>query len=303
MAVPGSSSWVDEGARTNSYIPSLRERLLAPWRIVQSNTFAVIGFSIITAVMGIAVAGPWVAPYGPYDLNLDSTSQPPSIRYLLGTDQFGQDILSRVIYAGQIDLLIAVCAVAVSMVTGTLIGAIAGYIGGLADEAIMRLMDILQSFPRFIFAMGIAYAVGPGITTVIVATSVLNVPAYGRLMRAMILSAKQSQYAMAARGSGLGHWSILVRHLAPNCMAPIFVQSTLHLGWAILEGAGLSFIGLGVEPGKAEWGVMVALGLQEFLQGHWWIYFFPGMAIAITVLGFNLIGDGLQEILDPRRKT
>ncbi len=300
MAVSESTSLGH--ALSNSEMPTLRESVLARWHLVRSNSFAVVGFAIVTAVMVLAVVGPWVVPFGPYDLDLASTSLRPSTRHLLGTDQFGQDILSRIIYAAHTDIFIAVSAVGVSVVTGTLIGAVSGYIGQLPDEVIMRLMDILQSFPRFIFAMGIAYAVGPGIATVIVATSVLNIPAYARLMRAMILSAKQSQYATAARGSGFGHWTILVRHLIPNCMAPIFVQCTLHLGWAILEGAGLSFIGLGVEPGKAEWGVMVALGLQEFLQGHWWTYFFPGMAIGITVLGFNLVGDGMQEILDPRRR-
>lgn len=303
MAEPGSTGRIYREVLSNSYTPSLREKLLASWHIVSGNPASLVGICLVTVVAVLSLVGPWVVPFDPYDLNLDSSSESPSLIHLLGTDQFGQDILSRIICAGQIDLFIAVSAVCVSMVTGTLIGAIAGYIGRLADEVIMRLMDILQSFPRFIFAMGIAFAVGPGIATVVVATSVLNIPAYARLMRAMILSAKQSQYAMAARGIGFGHWTILVRHLIPNCMAPIFVQSTLHLGWAILEGAGLSFIGLGVEPAKAEWGVMVALGLQEFLQGHWWIYFFPGMAIAITVLGFNLIGDGLQQILDPRRKA
>lgn len=283
--------------------PPMRERLREAWYSLRSNPTAMIGLVIILIVVISAVAAPVLAPYDPYQLDLSSTSQPSSAAHLLGTDQYGQDILSRIIWAGRIDLFIALSSVIVSMLIGTLLGAVAGYSGGLSDEGTMRFMDILQSFPRFIFAMGIAFAIGPGLTTVIVATSVLNIPAYSRLMRAMILSAKESQYAMAARGIGLGHRAIVLRHLVPNCLAPIFVQATLHLGWAILEAAGLSFIGLGVEPATAEWGVMVSLGLQDFLQGHWWIYTFPGIAIAVAVLGFNLLGDGLQDILDPRRRA
>ena len=193
-------------------------------------------------------------------------------------------------------------AVAASLVIGSVWGAIAGFVGGPVDEATMRTMDILQAFPRFIFAMGVAYALGPGVLTVIVATAALNVPGYARLMRGMILSLKQRQFAMAAKAVGNPPLRVLFRHLLPNSLAPIFVMSTLHCGWAILEAAGLSFIGLGVPVPTAEWGVMINIGLQDFLRGYWWGYTFPGIAIAIAVLGFNLFGDGLDDILDPRRK-
>lgn len=294
---------IRDNIAVGSLRPPRRERLVEAWYSLRQNPTAMIGLAIIIIIVLAAILAPLISPYDPYFINLDATTEAPSAAHLFGTDQFGQDILSRAIWGGRIDLFIALSAVAVSLAIGASIGAVSGYTGGLTDESTMRFMDILQSFPRFIFAMGIAFAVGPGISTVIVATSVLNIPGYARLMRSMMLSAKESQYAMAATSIGAGHRIILLRHLVPNCLAPIFVQSTLQFGWAILEAAGLSFIGLGVEPAKAEWGVMISLGLQDFLQGHWWIYTFPGLAIGATVLGFNLLGDGLQDILDPRRRS
>lgn len=282
--------------------PPLTERLGDVWHALRRNPTVLAGFALVGILLICAFFAPVIAPYEPYGINFDLVAQPPSWKHPFGTDQFGQDILSRVIYGARLDLTIALAAVVISMVVGTIIGAISAYIGGLTDEISMRGMDILQAFPRFIFAMGIAYAIGPGVSTVVIATSVLNIPGYARLMRSVMLSAKSSQYAMAARAIGLPHRQILARHLIPNCLAPIFVQSTLQFGWAILESAGLSFIGLGVETSKAEWGAMIQLGFQDFLQGHWWMYTFPGLAIAVAVLGFNLIGDGLQEILDPRRR-
>lgn len=282
--------------------PPRAERLREIRYSLRSNPTALAGFALIAVLIVCAVFAPIVAPYDPYDVNLDVVALSPSWSHPFGTDQFGRDVFSLVVYGARLDLLIALSAVFVSMSIGTLIGALSAYIGGFADEGAMRSMDILQAFPRFIFAMGIAYAIGPGIGTVIIATSVLNIPGYARLMRTVLLSAKQSQYAMAARAVGARHRIILLRHLVPNCLGPIFVQSTLQFGWAILEAAGLSFIGLGVETSKAEWGALIQLGFQDFLQGHWWIYTFPGLAIGVAVLGFNLVGDGVQDILDPRRR-
>jgi peptide/nickel transport system permease protein len=282
--------------------PPWTDRLQEVWYALRRNPTALFGFGLIGVLLICAIFAPIVAPYEPYGVDFSRAAQSPSWRHPFGTDAFGQDILSRVIFGARLDLLIALAAVVVSMTIGTLIGATSSYVGGLTDEVSMRGMDILQAFPRFIFAMGIAYAIGPGIWTVIIATSVLNIPGYARLMRSVLLSAKQSQYAMAARAIGARHRIILLRHLVPNCLGPIFVQSTLQFGWAILEAAGLSFIGLGVETSKAEWGAMIQLGFQDFLQGHWWIYTFPGLAIGVAVLGFNLIGDGIQDVLDPRRR-
>jgi len=283
--------------------PPRAERFAEIWHALRRNPTALFGLFLILVMVICAVFAPIVAPYKPYGVNFALESQPPSWPHPFGTDAFGQDILSRVIYGARVDLTIAISAVIVSLTIGTLIGAVSAYLGGWTDEISMRLMDILQAFPRFIFAMGIAYAIGTGVSTVVIATSVLNIPGYARLMRSTLLSAKGSQYSMAARSVGAKHRIILFRHLIPNCIGPVFVQSTLQFGWAILEAAGLSFIGLGVETSRAEWGAMIQLGFQDFLQGHWWMYTFPGIAIAVTVLGFNLFGDGLQDVLDPRRRS
>lgn len=269
---------------------------------LRHNPTTVVGLSILIAIMLAGVLAPVIAPYGPLEKNLADTGVPPSGIYWLGTDAYGHDIFSRMLYSARVDLLIAMSAIAVSMFIGSIWGAVAGFVGGPLDEVTMRAMDVLQAFPRFIFAMGVAYALGPGILTVIIATATLNVPGYARLMRGMILSLKKRQFAMAARAIGNPPLRVLFRHLLPNSLAPIFVMSTLHCGWAILEAAGLSFIGLGVPVPTAEWGVMINIGLQDFLRGYWWAYTFPGIAIGITVLGFNLVGDGLDDILDPRRK-
>jgi peptide/nickel transport system permease protein len=282
--------------------PPRSDQLEELWYALKRNPTAILGFILIGVIIFSAIFAPVIAPYPANAVDLPKAAQPPSRDHLFGTDQFGQDIFSRVLFGARIDLQIAVAAVAISLVVGSVFGAVSGYVGGLVDEVAMRGMDILQGFPRFIFAMGIAYALGPGIQTVIIATSVLNIPGYARLMRSSMLSAKTSQYAMAAQSIGSSHRTILFRHLIPNCLTPVFVISTMQFGWAILEAAGLSFIGLGVETSRAEWGAMIQLGFQDFLRGHWWMYTFPGLAIAVTVLGFNLIGDGLQDILDPRRR-
>jgi len=269
---------------------------------LRRNPITIVGLLILLLILLAAVFAPLIAPYGPLEKDLLHTSEPPSADFILGTDAFGQDIFSRILYGARLDLIIGASAVAVSLLIGSGWGAVSGFVGGLFDELTMRVMDSLQAFPRFIFAMGIAYAIGPGLISVIAATAALNVPGYARLMRSMILSLKQRQFAMAAKAVGNPPYRILFRHLVPNSLAPILVMATLHFGWAILEAAGLSFIGLGVPVPTAEWGVMINIGLQDFLRGYWWGYTFPGIAIAVTVLGFNLVGDGLDDMLDPRRK-
>lgn len=289
-------------AEPGSMQPRLRDRAGDVLYQIRGNPATIAGAAIVAVIGLAAIVGPYVVPYGPYDIDLDSASSAPSLAHPFGTDQFGQDILSRVIVAARLDLRIALSAVLLSMAVGVFIGAVAGFFGRWLDEALMRSQDVLQAFPRFVFAMAVAWAMGPGVFTVIVATATINVPGYARLMRGLMLSIKESQYALAAVAVGNSRIRLLWRHLLPNTIAPIIVLSTLQCGWAILEAAGLSFIGLGVRVPTAEWGVMISMGLQDFLQGHWWSYTFPGLAIAITVLGFNLLGDGLQDILDPRRR-
>jgi peptide/nickel transport system permease protein len=268
---------------------------------IRQNPTTLLGLGIVTLMVVLAIFAPWIAPYDPLEKHFEHVSEPPSRQFWMGTDQFGQDIFSRAVWAARLDLFIATTAVVLSLVLGSLLGALSGYLGGWFDEVFMRLMDILQAFPSLILAMGIAFALGPGVLTVIVATSAVNIPGYARLMRSTLLSEKQRTYVLAARAVGNPPWRILFRHLVPNATTPVLVNATLHFGWAILEAAGLSFLGLGVAIPNAEWGVMINMGLQDFWQGHWWAYTFPGVFIALTVLGFNLVGDGLSDLLDPRR--
>src|SRR5262245_36288681 len=269
---------------------------------LRGNAATITGLSIAGLIVLAAIVGPLVAPYDAYHVDLGQSALPPSPAHPFGTDQFGEDVLTRVMVAARLDLTMAASAVLLSMTCGVVLGALAGFFGRLLDEGIMRGQDVLQAFPRFVFAMAVAWAMGAGIFTVIVATAAINVPGYARLMRNLMMSLKESQFAMAAVAVGNPRLRLLWRHLLPNALTPVIVVATLQCGWAILEAAGLSFIGLGVRVPQAEWGVMIAMGLQDFLQGHWWIYAFPGLAIAFAVLGFNLLGDGLQDVLDPKRR-
>jgi len=192
--------------------------------------------------------------------------------------------------------------VGIALLVGCIFGAIAGFLGRVVDEVVMRVMDMLSAFPSFILALGVVAALGPSLPNLIFAIALVNVPVYARLLRARVLTVREAQYVRAATALGLSRRRILLVHVLPNSWAPIFVQSTLQAGYAILEAAGLSFIGLGIRVPRAEWGVMINMGLQYVISGQWWITFFPGVAIALTVMGFNLIGDGLQDVFDPRRR-
>ena len=269
---------------------------------LRGNPATFVGLAIVGLIVLAAIFGPLIAPFDPYHVDINAAALPPSLAHPFGTDQYGEDLLTRVMVAARLDLLMAGSAVLLSMAVGVTLGAVSGFFGRWLDEGVMRSQDVLQAFPRFVFAMAVAWAMGPGIITVIVATATINVPGYARLMRNLMISVKESQFALAAVAVGNPRLRILWRHLLPNCLTPIIVVATLQCGWAILEAAGLSFIGLGVRVPQAEWGVMIAMGLQDFLQGHWWIYTFPGLAIAVAVLGFNLFGDGLQDVLDPKRR-
>jgi peptide/nickel transport system permease protein len=250
----------------------------------------------------MAIFAPVLAPYDPYDTDPRAALQPPSWSHPFGTGSFGEDIFSRVIYGARYDLTIAFGAVGFALVIGCLIGAIAGFWGGPPDDALMRVVELLQAFPQFVLALAIAGALGPSFLNLIIAIAVTNIPIYAHLMRVRILAIKGSQYAMAAASSGNPRPRILYRHLLPNSLAPIFVQSTLQPGWAILSAAGLSFIGLGIRLPAPEWGLMVANGSSRIISGQWWVSLFPGLFIVIAVMAFNLIGDGLQDLLDPQRK-
>ncbi len=268
---------------------------------LRQNPLTAIGLALLGGLIFVALFAPALAPFDPYATNPALALNRPSITHPFGTDIFGHDIFSRVLYGTRIDLLVAAGAVGVAMVLGGLWGALAGYAGGWLDEGMMRLMDLLQAFPNFILALGIAAALGPSLPNIIIAIGLTNVPIYARLMRSRLLSLRASGFALAAVSVGNPPWRVLFIHLLPNSVTPIFVQATLHSGWAILQAAGLSFIGLGVPVPTPEWGVMISMGMQQLTSGHWWVSFFPGLAIMLAVIAFNLVGDGLQDILDPRK--
>lgn len=277
-------------------------RLVRFGRWLRSNPLTAAGVFIVLFIGILGLLAPWIAPYDPLALNPRDRMQPPSWAHPFGTGLFGEDIFSRVLYGARIDYAIGAGAVAIALLIGSTLGAVAGFLGGKVDEIVMRVMDVIAAFPSFILAMAIAGVLGPSIPNLIIAIAFVNVPVYARLMRARFLVIKQATYAMAAKSVGASRWRILWWHLMPNSLGPIFVQATLHFGWAILDAAGLSFIGLGVQLPTPEWGVMIGLGVPQIISGNWWISFFPGLAIAVTVMGFNLIGDGLQDLLDPSRR-
>jgi peptide/nickel transport system permease protein len=268
----------------------------------RTDAVTLIGLGITLGLVIIGVVAPWVAPMDPYATDPARVLRPPSPAHPFGTDVFGEDILSRVIWGARLDLLIAAAAVGIALALGGLLGAIAGFVGGWGDEIVMRAMDVLQAFPNFILALGIAAALGPSLPNLITAIALTNVPVYARLMRSQVLTQRTMPYALAAVGVGNPRTRVLFVHLLPNTWSPILVQATLQSGWAILQAAGLSFIGLGVRVPTPEWGVMIGMGVQQVTAGQWWVAFFPGLAIMVAVAGLNLLGDGLQDWLDPKRQ-
>jgi peptide/nickel transport system permease protein len=279
-------------------LESLREL----WTAARRNPITLLGFALLLMLVLIALFAPILAPYSAEYTDANNALQSPSAQHLFGTGIFGEDIFSRVIFGTRYDLGIALGAVGIGFIGGCAIGAIAGYLGGLTDEGLMRAMDMVEAFPSFILALAVAGALGPSLPNLIAAIAVTNVPIYARLMRSRLLTIRTSQYALAAVGVGNTRRRVLYAHLLPNSFTPIFVQSTLQSGYAILDAAGLSFIGLGIRLPAPEWGVMISLGVSRIISGQWWASFFPGLAIVITVMAFNLIGDSLQDLLDPQRR-
>ncbi len=255
-----------------------------------------IGLLIVGIVVAAALIGPQVISYGPLATEPKAKLMPPSGLHPLGTDNFGRDILSRVVHGARLDLTIAFAVAAIALVTGALVGTLSGYYGGLLDDVVMRITDILFAFPSFILAMAITAMLGNKVINVIIAIAIAYTPYFVRLTRAEILSARELEYADAARCVGNPEWRIMYVHLLPNCLTPALVQATLCLGWAILDASGLAFLGLGIRPPTPEWGVLVSEGAQNIISGHWWTSLFPGAVIVFTAFGFNLIGDSLRDI-------
>jgi peptide/nickel transport system permease protein len=260
---------------------------------------AVAGLVVIVGLVLVAVFAPLLAPHPPNDQSFRIKLEPPSGEHLFGTDEFGRDIFSRVLFGTQIALRVGLLPVVVALVVGVVLGLVAGYYGRAVDQVIMGGIDVLLAFPWLLLAIGIMAVLGPGINNVIIAVSIVYVPAFARIVRGSVLSIKAKEYVEAARAIGQPDARIMTRHVLSNAWAPIIVQATLAVGQAIIYAAGLSFIGLGTQPPDSDWGVMLASG-REYLRDGPWLGIFPGLAILITVLAFNLFGDGLRDALDPR---
>jgi peptide/nickel transport system permease protein len=280
------------------------QRFLSHFRYVMSeNPVTVFAFSLFVLILIAALLGPWIAPYDPLATNADNALQPPSWEHWFGTDQLGRDVFSRVLVATRLDLGIALSAVALSFIVGSALGASAGFWGGWTDRVIGRLSDTIMAFPLFVLAMGIVSAMGNSVENIIYATAIINLPFYARISRAETNIRREAGYVLAARLSGSSEVRILATQVFPNTLPPMMVQISLNMGWAILNAAGLSFIGLGVRPPDAEWGIMVAEGATYIVSGEWWMALFPGTALMLAVFCFNLMGDGLRDLVDPLRRT
>jgi peptide/nickel transport system permease protein len=251
----------------------------------------------------LAIIGPSIVPYDPVASDVANALKPPSLRHWAGTDQLGRDVFSRLVVATRLDLAIAASAVSLSFALGAVIGAGCGYMGGRIDRYVGRFVDILMAFPLFVLAMAMVAALGNRVENIVIATAIINLPFYIRFARAEVNVRRNAGWVEAARACGDSHMSVVLRFLLPNILPAMAVQVSLNLGWAILNAAGLSFIGLGVKPPTPEWGIMVAEGARFISTGKWWLVACPGLALMVTVLCFNLLGDGLRDILDPRMRT
>ncbi len=271
--------------------------------VLGENPVTGLAFALFVLLVVLAAAGPWLVPYDPLASNTAEALKPPSRAHWFGTDQLGRDLLSRVVVATRLDLTISICAVMIAFAVGSAAGVTGGFYGGWTDRLVGRVLDTIMAFPLFVLAMGIVAALGNTVANIVYATAIINVPFYARLARSEVMVRREAGFIEAARLAGNRGPRILAMHLFPNCLPPMMVQISLNLGWAILNAAGLSFIGLGVRPPTPEWGIMVAEGAAFIVSGEWWIGLFPGAALMLAVFCFNLLGDGLRDLIDPRRRT
>ncbi|NVD37863.1 ABC transporter permease subunit [Ensifer sp. HO-A22] len=300
---------MSQAAATNavSTDPSRRARLAEFWYYFSENRGAVIGLVVFLFLVLLAIFAPWVAPHDPVMQYRDAVKVPPvwqeggRAEFLLGTDAVGRDMLSRLIYGTRFSLFVGVIVTTLSLVGGIALGVIAGYFRGWVDTVIMRVMDIILAFPSLLLALVLVAVLGPGLVNAMIAIALVFQPHFVRLTRAAVMSEKSRDYVVAAKVSGAGHGRLMFKTILPNCMAPLIVQATLSFSSAILDAAALGFLGMGAQPPTPEWGTMLAEA-REFINSHWWIVTLPGIAILITVLAINLMGDGLRDALDPKLK-
>ena len=277
------------------------------WDYFRKNRGAYVGLIVIAIILFLALTAQWVAPFDPIAQDRTAFLKPPiwmegsDPRYILGTDAVGRDILSRLIHGAQLSVSIGVFVVILSMVSGIVLGMVAGYFRGWVEVAVMRLMDIMLALPSLVMALAIVAILGPGLENAMLAIAIVQLPHYVRLTRASVVSELNKEYVIASQIAGAGHVRQMFVNILPNCMAPLIVQGTLGISSAILDAAALGFLGLGAQPPLPEWGTMLSEA-REFVGSAWWVITFPGLCILVTVLAFNLMGDGLRDALDPKMK-
>ena len=269
-------------------------------RFISRNQRAVFGGFLLVIIFGSAIFADWLAPYPPNRQNLRNRLAPPSAENILGTDNFGRDVFSRIIHGGRVSLSIGFISVGIALGIGGLLGLLAGFYGGWLDNVISGLVDVLLALPAFLLALAIVAALGPSIVNVMIAVGIATVPAFARIMRSAVLTVREMDYVTAAEAVGSRDSRVMLKHVIPNSLGPVIVQVSLSLAGAILAAAGLSFLGMGAQPPTAEWGSMLNAA-RPYIRDAQWSFTFPGLAIVITVLALNLVGDGLRDALDPRR--
>ncbi len=274
-------------------------RLKEFWRRLKKSKMAMFGLVILSLLVAIAIFASVIAPYSYSEQHLENKNMKPNSEHIFGCDDLGRDIFTRVIYGSRISLSVGFIAVGIAVVFGGLLGAVAGYFGGVTDNIIMRSMDILLAVPQILLAISISAALGTGLVNLMIAVGISSIPQYARIMRASVLTVKDQEYIEATHAAGATHLHTIIRHIIPNCFAPIIVQATLGVAFAILTAAGLSFIGLGLDPEVPEWGAMLAGG-RQYIRDFPHITFFPGLAIMITIFALNVLGDGFRDALDPK---
>jgi peptide/nickel transport system permease protein len=285
---------------------SMDEKVVSPWRdalrSLARNKLALVGAGLILFFILLAASAPWLTPYTYHDTDLPNRLQAPSGEHWFGTDDLGRDLFTRIAYGARISLWVGFFAVVGALVIGTTLGMLAAYYGRWVDMLISRIFEILLAFPGILLAIAIVAILGPSLHNALIAIAIVNIPIFGRLVRSRVLSLKEEEFVLAARAQGMKHGRIIFHHILPNSLAPIIVQTTLGFGTAILEAAALGFLGLGAQPPQPEWGKMLS-DTRAFIQTAYWTVLAPGLSIMLLVLGFNLLGDGLRDALDPKMKN
>jgi peptide/nickel transport system permease protein len=275
---------------------------ISSWRLLMGNPVTVASAAVLLAVVVVAVTANWIAPYGVNDVDVPQALQSPSGAHWFGTDELGRDVLSRVLVATQASMRVAVISVAFAVVVGVTVGVVSGYQGGWLDTVFMRVVDVMFAFPVLLLALAVVAVLGPGLTTTILAIGIVYTPIFARVARASTLSVRVEPFVAVSRSMGTGNMYILLRHVVPNIVGPLVVQTSLSLAFAILSEAALSFLGLGIQPPQPSLGRMI-FDSQGFVTMAWWMAVFPGAAIFVVVLAFNLLGDGFRDVLDPKQRT